>query len=82
MVAARWHEPVRRAGVTAARMAGVTWAVVSTIENKVVVVGTENDLDRATALLRVGALRRAGVPVGSEGTGLVYVVRGSDGGLF
>ncbi len=80
--AARWHEPVRRAGVAAARSAGAVWAVVSTIENRVSVVGTEDHLGRAKSLLRIGALKRAGQPLGPEGQGLVYIVRGEDGGFF
>lgn len=80
--AARWHEPVRRAGVEAAAAAGAVWAVVSTLDNRVTVVGTEDHLGRAKTLLRNGALKRAGSPTGPEGRGLVYVVRGSDGGFF
>lgn len=80
--AARWHEPVRRAGMEAARSAGVAWAVVSTIGDRLAVVGTEDHLGRAKSLLRTGALKRAGLPTDYTGKGLVIVVRGSDGGLF
>ncbi len=80
--AARWHEPVRRAGVEAAHAAGAVWAVVSTLENRITVVGTEDHLGRAKSLLRNGALKRAGSPTGPEGKGLVYVVRGADGRFF
>lgn len=80
--AARWHEPVRRAGVDAARAAGRLWAVVSTIENRVAVVGTADHLGRAKSILRAGTLTRAGFGLGAEGMGLVYVVRATDGGFF
>lgn len=81
VVAARWHEPVREAGVAAAEAAGAVWAVVSTIENRVDVVGTGDNLGRARTML-VAALTRAGRPFGPDGLGLVYVVRVTDGGFL
>lgn len=81
VVAARWHEPVRAAGVLAAEAAGAVWAVVSTVHDRVDVVGTADNLGRARSVL-VAALVRAGLPVGPVGLGLVYVVRASDGGFL
>lgn len=80
-VSARWHEPVREAGIAAARTAGQVWAVVSTIENAVTVVGTSDHLGRAT-LLRRAVLLHAGHQDVPSGMGLVYLVRGRDGGFL
>lgn len=80
-VSARWHEPVRAAGIAAAQAAGHGWAVVSTIENNVTVVGTSDHLGRAKLLLRT-VLLNAGHQDGPEGRGLVYIVRGLDGGFL
>lgn len=82
-VAARWHEPVRAAGIAAAQAANARWSIVSTIDNNVAVkvVGTSNHLGQAKLLLRT-VLVNAGHPDGSHGKGLVYIVRGLDGRLL
>lgn len=82
-MAARWHPAVSRAGVAAARAAGTTWAVVSIIGDRLAVVGTEDHLGRAKSLLRTGHAKRHGYVTGDPAAkGVVYVVRGADGGLF
>lgn len=80
VVAARWHEPVRKAGMAAAQAAGDAWAVVSTIENNVQVVWTSNHLGQAKLLLR-NVLLSADHLDYPDGRSLVYLVRASDGGL-
>ncbi|MEQ3541105.1 hypothetical protein WHI96_20030 [Pseudonocardia tropica] len=78
--AADWHEPVREAGQRAAADAGAVWAVVSTLGG-VRVVGTTDHLGRAKSLLRTPEAKRHGI-TGAAAKGVVYIVRGSDGGFF
>lgn len=81
VVAARWQKEVSDAGMAAAQAAGTVWAVVSTIHNRVDVVGTENHLGRARSILRGNAVRHSG-RAPAEVEGMVYVVCGRDGGSF
>lgn len=82
-VAARWHPAVRRLGVEAALAAGAIWAVVSIAEGRATLVGTGDHLGRAKSIVRTGHAKRHGIETGDPAAkGLVYVVRGSDGGFF
>lgn len=81
--AAVWHEIVRAAGIEAAEAAGKIWAVVSVIEDQPTVVGTGDHLGRAKSLLRTGHAKKFGIQTGDPAAkGLVYIVRGADGGFF
>ncbi|MGQ0774573.1 MAG: hypothetical protein ACT4NY_09170 [Pseudonocardiales bacterium] len=81
-VAHRWHAQVKHAGRATAQAEGRAYAVVSIIDDRLYVVGTNDHLGRAKSLLRSGYAKRNGYPeLGPASKGVVYVVR-DDGALL